>query len=182
MDEDILRGIQTVEYYYEQYKDGDEEALVALEEIAKGIKRNAKARIKYHLIYSVLNFVQKMKVSLIDIEMLKDPNYQELIGFCQEDIEYYTYIGVLLQGFVEQALRTDNYDNLDDAFILSVKMSMILHNITEYYKEINTMLEFVDSPITYVGTTNRVKKLKEETRIEIEALTKSLRYDEEKNF
>lgn len=174
MDEDILRGIQTVEYYYEQYKNGDEEAIIALEEIAKGIKNTTKVRTKYYILYRIFNFIQKTKAKLIDAELLENPQYQELLQFSQEDIEYYSYIGEYLQMYVNHVLSTNDFDNLDNAFMLSIKMSMILHNITEYYKEMNTMLEFANSSIQYVSYNTRAKELMNTTRNEMEALRKTL--------
>ena len=55
MDQDIIKGINTVLYYYEQYQNGDEEALVALHEIAKGIKSSTKGRMKNYIIFSHLS-------------------------------------------------------------------------------------------------------------------------------
>ena len=176
MEEDILRGIQTVEYYYEQYKNGEneEETLIALEEIAKGIKRNAKARTKYYFLYKIFNLVEKFKVFLADASLFNDPDYQEIMGFCEEDIAYYTNIGKFLQEYVNYVLKTGDFDSIDNAFMLSIKMSMILHNITEYYKQINTLIDISTSSITYIGATGRVKQLKLDTTAEIEALKQTI--------
>ena len=174
MEEDILKGIQIVEYYLEEYNKGNPEAFTVLEEVAKGIKKNAKARTKYYILYKIFNLVEKFKVYIVDSSLLEDPDYLKLMGFCESDIEYYTYIGKYLREYVDYVLKTNDFENIDNAFMLSVKMSMILHNITEYYKQINTMIEFANSSITCIGLTNRVEKLQLETKDEIEAIRLTL--------
>lgn len=169
MDQDIINGINTVLYYYEEYKNGNEEALVALEEIAKGINKTTKQRNKYYIIYSLLTIMEQVKVGIIDMSLYETDEYKELINLCKEDLSYYYSVSRWLEKYARACLKTDNYDGIDDVFMLSIKVSMILSNISEYFKHLNNILSYASSSITYMYPNN-VKRLSLTTKEEIESI------------
>lgn len=169
MDQDIIKGINTVLYYYEQYQNGDEEALVALHEIAKGIKSSTKGRMKNYIIFSFLTVLQRIKISLVDFSVINNEEYKELLSLCSEDLGYYYEISKWLESYAKYCIKTGDYELIDEVFILSIKVSTILSNISEYYKQINTMLSYSNSSITYVYPDS-IKQLSLTTKNEIDLI------------
>lgn len=174
MDQDIINGINTVLYYYEQYQNGDEEAIIALEEIANGIKSASKLRVKNYLMFSFLTILQKIKILITDIYSMEDENYKELLSLCKDDLNYYYEISKYLSEYAKVSLKTGNYENIDDIFILSIKVSTILTNITEYYKQISTMLSYTYSTINYVYPDS-IKRLSLTTKTEINDIVNKIK-------
>lgn len=169
MDQDIINGINTVLYYYEEYKNGNEESLVALEEIAKGINTSTKQRKKYYILYSLLTIIEQVKVGIVDFSLYGTDEYKELITLCKEDLSYYYEVSKWLEKYIRTCLKTDNYEGIDDVFMLSIKISTILSNISDYYKHLNSILSYASSSITYMYPRN-VKTLSLTTKEEIESI------------
>ena len=175
MNEDVLNCLQEIIYYYEEYQKGSEEAYIALYELARVIKISGKDRLRYAILFSILEMIQRLKVNIINPSLNEEGHYQELIGFCKEDLDYYKEVSRYLKDYAKYCMYTDDFENLDKAFLLTVELSALLSNISSYYEHINTILSTSIKGFTYFYPAN-VKDKHLSTREDIEKIVKQLTF------
>ena len=178
MNEDVLKCLQEIMYYYEEYQNGSEEAYIALYELARAIKTSGKDRTRYAILFSILEMIQRLKVNIINPSLNEEDSYKELIGFCKDDLDYYKEISRYLRDYAKYCMYTDDFEHLDKAFLLTVELSCILTNISSYYEHINTILSTSVKGFTYFYPAN-VKDKHLSTREDIEKLVKQLTIKED---
>lgn len=178
--EECRQEFQKIVFYIEEYNKGNKEYESELLSILASYKKEMLSARKYHLIFSLLIFYLDKTIMLTNNQLRSEDDYQELMGYCREDIKYYLSVSKLLKKYIEKCLKDENYEHLDILFLLTVKMSYVLNNVSDYFSYIKSMEEYANTFIQYqIPTTYRESG---ETNIqEIEQSLKILGLREDKD-
>lgn len=177
MEREFLNTLNLIEYYYEEYQKGDEDALLILKDFFKEIKSRKKVNIKYYYQFSLIILFLKCRVFLFSPNLLEEKEYQNLIGYSDKDVKYYREVFSKLFDYINYCIKNNCYEHLDDAFVLSVRISWILENITKYITHIENLQHYAYSNILYKYPST-VEKDREEVNREIDVLLKKLKIEE----
>lgn len=92
---------------------------------------------------------------------------------CYSDLEYYLESSKKLEEYVKICSKTQEFPDLEAAYILTIKLSLILENIMDYTKEIRLMEKASTGLFTYYPSDNLETKV-EANRRDVELLVKTL--------
>lgn len=180
MDSDTLIKIQQILYYIEEYENGNDEYYDAIIEIIKAIKSYySTAKRKYTRTKLILS-VSKLATHVTNSYLKNERVYQRLIDNCYADLEYYLESSKKLEEYANACSKTNEYPDLEAAYILTIKLSLILENIMVYLKEIRLMEKASTGLFVYYPSDTLETKA-EANREEVSALVKvlELRGDED---
>lgn len=149
IDVETRQELQKILFYIEEYNKGNDEYDEELLTLLAVYKHDMKSAKKYFLIFSLLIFYLDKSIMLTRNELRQDSDYQSLIGYCREDIKYYLEVSKTLRKYIEECIKTDNYEAVDVVFLLTVKMGYVLSNITEYFSCIKNMEHYANTFIQY---------------------------------
>lgn len=173
MDSDTINKIQQILYYIEEYEKGNDEYYDAIIEIIKAIKdyhntakRNYK-RTKFILAFS------KIATNVTNSYLKDERVYQRLMDNCYKDLDYYFEASKKLENYVKLCSKTNEFPDLEAAYILTIKLSLILENIMAYTKEIRLMEKSSMGLFVYHPSDNLETKA-EANRQEVDLLVKTL--------
>lgn len=173
MDLDTLGQIQQILYYIEEYENGNDGYYDAIIEIIKAIKAYQKTAKKNYKRTKIVLSVSKL-ATLVTNSYLKDERvYQQMMDNCYSDLEYYLESSKKLEEYVKICSKTQEFPDLEAAYILTIKLSLILENIMDYTKEIRLMEKASTGLFTYYPSDNLETKA-EANRRDVELLVKTL--------
>lgn len=180
MDSDTLIKIQQILYYIQEYENGNDEYYDAIIEIIKAIKSyHHTAKRKYTRTKLILAF-SKLATYVTNSYLKNERVYQRLIDNCYSDLEYYLESSKKLEEYTKACSKAKEYPDLEAAYILTIKLSLILENIMAYLKEIRLMEKASTGLFVYYPSDTLETKA-EANREEVSALVKvlELRGDED---
>lgn len=174
MDVEVNAAINMINYYYDEYQKGSEEALIALEGFLDGLNSTIKTALKYYYIYQLILVIQRLKVMIANIKVLNDEYYVELMNMCKTDLKLYINSAKILKKYIKKSKKDMTYYNITNAYIFSIKMSSILININLYCEEINRILQYSKSTITYIPQNQFLKLRELDNKNELSLLRKTI--------
>ena len=173
MDSNIINQIQKILYYIEEYEQGNEEYYDAIVEIVKAIKSYHTTAKRNYKRTKIILAVSKVATHVTSSYLKDERVYQKLINNCYTDLEYYLSASKKLDDYVNICLKTNEFPDLEAAYILTIKLSLILENIMAYMKEIRSMEKASTSLFVYYPSDNLENKAKA-NRQEVDILVKTL--------
>lgn len=173
MDSDILIKIQQILYYIEEYEQGNDEYYEAILEIVKAIKGYYNTAKRKYTRVKVILAVSKLATHITNSYLKDDRVYQRLIENCYVDLEYYLESSKKLEEYAKYCSKVGQYPDLEAAYILTIKLSLILENIMSYLKEIRLMEKSSTGLFVYYPSDNLEEKA-DANRNEVDALVKVL--------
>lgn len=170
MQQNVINELQKILWYIEEYNNGNNDYLSEMIDISHGIKKNIKSSRKNYVIFSLLNLYLDMGIKITSQELYEETEYQNLIQYCKDDIKYYLDVSKMLKAYINKCLKTDSYEHLDTAYILTIKNSYILKSISDYFAHIRSIQRYAMSGIQY-QFPNDIRK---EGELNIEEIEESL--------
>lgn len=173
MDTDIINKIQQILYYIEEYEKGNDEYYDAILEIINAIKDYHNTAKKNYKRTKLVLAVSKIATTVTNSYLKDERVYQRLMENCYADLEYYLSASKKLEEYVQACLKTNEFPDLEAAYILTIKLSLILENIMAYTKEIRLMEKASTGLFVYYPSDNLEPKA-EANREEVDILVKTL--------
>lgn len=173
MDLEILEKFQQILFYIDEYEKGNEEYYDAIIEIINAIKDYKKTAKKNYVRTKAILAVSKMATRVAAANLQDERIYQQMMNNCYDDIEYYYECSKKLEEYVNICLKTKEFPDLQAAYILTVKLSLILDNVMGYLKEIRMMEKSSTGLFTYYPSDN-VEKKAEDNRRDVAMLVRVL--------
>lgn len=173
MDTDILIKIQQILYYIEEYENGNDEYYDAILEIVKAIKGYYGVAKRKYTRTKLILAISKLTTHITNSYLKDERIYQTLIDNCYSDLEYYLESSKKLEKYTEVCSKKNEYPDLEAAYILTIKLSLILENIMAYLKEIRLIEKSSTGLFVYYPSDNLETKA-EENRKEVDTLVKVL--------
>lgn len=131
--EEYGNEINTILDCIEEYNNGDENYLEYMEYIASVVKKYTNsARFKY-IEFLLLEKYLDIHLRLVNNVIRESEDFQQLFGYCQDDLRYYLASAKELRIFIKKAIKNKDYECLDSAYLLTIYLSYILTNISNYF-------------------------------------------------
>ena len=141
MDESVIQTISTILYYIDEYKAGNPDVDdKSMKLIAKQVlKLTSKNNIEF-LFYKIMLNIVKLKTVFYSISSFKDERFVNLTNKYLTDLYMYYDYSVFLKKYIKDCMKKKEYDHLDDAYILSVKLIQMIQAMSLYTEDINKVI------------------------------------------
>lgn len=178
-DLEIQKEIQKILYYIEEFENGNDDYLEEMYVIIEALKDYTKYGKKSYMKAKFILLISKLTTFITDSNIMETDYYKELVGYCNEDIEFYLDSVNKLKEYNRLCKRTGDYPDLEAAYILTIKLSNILENFYAYIHEIR-MIEKANSGMFSYYPSGRIREKGLATNEEVSTLTKALSLANEK--
>lgn len=149
----------------DEYEAGNEEYSEYVEYIYDEVKSSIKGFKGYALRYRVLLFVIYNWLKYFDKEFSENELYQEIIEYLHGDIANYRTTSKQVASYLKDTTCND----LKIAYLLSLKVTLILNRMTDEFNYIRRLIESFNSRfITMYPTFNRDASVSEIDEIDLE--------------
>ena len=141
MDYEVIHALHQIAYYVDEYKKGNPEIS---EEVMKIIAEEAKHLTNKHnyyfLLYKISLNIIKLKSIFYVRDILNDDRYVDLINNYLLDLYKFLEYSKYLKEYIKICIKNKQYDDLDAAYLLGVKLNEMLETFTLYTEDINKVL------------------------------------------
>lgn len=173
MDLETLQQIQQILYYIEEYEKGNEEYYDAIIEIVRAIKNYNTTAKKNYKRTKIILAISKI-ATLVTNPNLKDERvYQRIVENSYNDLKYYLESSNKLEKYINICLKTNEFPDLEAAYILTIKLSLILDNIMAYIHEMRLMEKSSTGLFIYYPS-DTLESQAEANRHDVDTLVKAL--------
>ena len=152
------------------FENGDDSRYDDIIDIIKGIK-NSTRQMNYNL------FIERIIISLSKrVSKLYGitPETEKMYSQCDNYLDYYQECINILSEYLEVGKKTGNYPDLQAAYLLTLYVTFIIENITDYLDEIKQIEKSSLSSYSYSGNPN-IDKTCEERKEKVEKLAYAIR-------
>jgi hypothetical protein len=142
MDESVIQTISTILYYIDEYKAGNPDVDdQSMKMIAKQVlKLTSKNKMEF-LFYKIMLNIVKLKTVFYSVNAFKDERFVNLSNQYISDLYMYYDYSVFLKNYIKECIKKKEYDHLDDAYILSVKLIQMMQAMSIYTEDINKVIK-----------------------------------------
>lgn len=170
---EIQKEIQKILYVIEEFENGNDEYLEDVIEVVNSIKDYTHRTKSFYLKYKFILLVSKFVTLIYAFNLLSDNSYQHLDEYCHADLDYYMEASKHLSKYIKICSRNENYPDLEAAYLLTIKLSNILSNISLYLNEIRSLERSNNSMYRFISNKD-FKYIREKSNGEVESLVKVL--------
>ena len=179
MSEEVIKALNEVLFYMDEYKKGNPEVDDAtMKEIAKITKSQLRGNKIHFLFYKFMMAYIKIRIALVSYQTLQDERFTDLSNQYLMDIYMYMEYTDYLKEYLKNCIKNNDYNNLDDAYVLSIKLEEMMQSLGLYTEDIYKVLkENTASYIACYPKNNYDESISRKE--EIESIIKKLKKDPE---
>ena len=179
MDYEVLHALNQIVYYVDEYKKGNPEIDEEVMKIIADETRHLTNKYKfYFLLYKFSLNIIKLKSIFYVRDILEDDRYVDLTNNYLLDLYKYLEYSKYLREYAKICLKNKQYDDLDAAYILGIKLNEMLETFTLYTEDINKVLKEHNGSFAACYPKNDYSAA-DERKEEIETLMMKLKKDPE---
>lgn len=155
INEDI--ALEEVMGYVREYNTGNSEYYEIVKYFAKNIKNTMCHSYRYWLSYQLYLLILETTVLIKNPSLLQNPSYQEVVVNYKKDLELYMEKANMLIKYLKLSIKNKDYQELESAYTLSLKLISFLGNFAAYFKEVSkTCTEYSSSFICIFPQKNYI--------------------------
>ena len=179
MSEEVLQALNEVLYYVDEYKKGNpevsEEEMRIIAKQVKGLLNGSKIHFLY---YKLLMSYIKIRIALVSYQTIQDERFSDISKQYLKDIYTYLEYTDFLRNYMKESIKNKDYSQLDDAFVLSVKLEEMMQSLKLYTDDLYKILkEHTASYIACYPKNDYTESI--QRKYEIETIVKKLKKDPE---
>jgi len=179
MSDEIINALNQVLYYMDEYKKGNPEVDDAImKEIAKITKSQLKGNKIHYIFYKLFMSYIKIRIALVSYETIQDERFVDLSNQFLIDIYIYKEYTDFLKKYLSECIKNNTYENLDNAYLLSIKLEEMMQALNVYIDDIYKILKEDTSNYIVCYPKNDYSEIKDR-KDEINKLMLKLKKDPE---
>jgi hypothetical protein len=179
MEDNILKPLNSIIYYIDEYKKGnpdvDESVMIMIAKETKGFIKHNKMWFIYHKL--LMSYI-KLRIALVSYETINDERFIDNSNNYLLDLYMYLEYTNFIKDYINKCLKNKEYDNLDDVYILVIKLDELLKSLNLYTDDIYKILNENTASYTAIYPKNDYTELNNK-KAEIEAIIKKLKKETE---
>lgn len=172
----IEDSINSILFQINAFNNGEDEYVEAVEEVMIAVKTYTKTAKVSYFKFRLLELYLDLSLLFVNNAIRKNEQYQELHGYYQSDLDFYLESVNKLKRYINKCEKTGDVDHLDSAYLLTIYLSNILSNLSDYMKEISNITGKLANRFDYFGSPSKVR---ERTSLDIEEIKKLMKNIEE---
>ena len=179
MSEEVLQALNEVLYYVDEYKKGNpevsEEEMRIIAKQVKGLLNGSKVHFLY---YKLLMSYIKIRIALVSYQTIQDERFSDISKQYLKDIYTYLEYTDFLRNYMKESIKNKDYSQLDDAFVLSVKLEEMMQSLKLYTDDLYKILK--ENTASYIACYPKNDYTESiQRKYEIETIVKKLKKDPE---
>lgn len=179
MSEEVLQALNEVLYYVDEYKKGNpevsEEEMRIIAKQVKGLLNGSKIHFLY---YKLLMSYIKIRIALVSYQTIQDERFADISNQYMIDIYSYLEYTDFLRNYIKESIKNKDYSQLDDAFVLSVKLEEMMQSLKLYTDDLYKILK--ENTASYIACYPKNDYTESiQRKNEIETIVKKLKKDPE---
>lgn len=156
-----------------EFNNGNDELVYVVEGVLKAVSKYAKKTSSYYIKFRLMELYLDLSLRIVNNAIRKSDEYQRLHQYYEEDLAFYLEAATTLKTYIKKCEKTGDVDNLDSAYLMTIYLSTILSNLSDYVSEINKITGDMVGNFSYRADEH----MRERTKLDIEeikALMKNL--------
>ena len=120
----------------------------------------------------------KIRIALVSYQTIQDERFSDISSQYLKDIYTYLEYTDFLRNYMKESIKNKDYSQLDDAFVLSVKLEEMMQSLKLYTDDLYKILkEHTASYIACYPKNDYTESI--QRKYEIETIVKKLKKDPE---
>ena len=179
MSEEIVKALNEVLYYMDEYKKGNPEVDdTIMKEIAKITKSQLRGNKIHFLFYKLMMSYIKIRIALVSYQTLQDERFADISNQYLMDIYMYMEYTDFLKDYLKNCIKNNDYNLLDDAYLLSIKLEEMMQSLGQYTDDLYKILK--ENTASYIACYPKNDYTESNQRKEeIDLIVKKLKKDPE---
>lgn len=179
MGEEVFKALNEIIYYIDEYKKGNPEIDESImKELAKQTKSMLKGNKIHFLYYKVLMSYIKLRIALVSYETIQDERFKDISNQFLMNIYMYLEYTEYLKSYLNSCIKNKEYEELDDAFILYIKLEELMQSLGIYTDDLYKILRENTASFSAYYPKNNYDEINAKKN-EIEVIIKKLIKDPE---
>ena len=179
MNSEVIHALNQIVYYVDEYKKGNPDVDAETMKIIAKETRHLTDKYKFYFLFYKLSLnILRLKSIFYVRDIYFDGRYITLTNNYLLDLYKYLEYSKYLREYAKICIKNKQYDDLDAAYILGVKLNEMLEAFTLYTEDVNKVLK-EHNPSFSVSYPKNDYSLVDERKEEIEKLMMKLKKDPE---
>lgn len=168
LSEEEEKEINSVLKIIHDFNNGEDELVDEVIEIFVEVKKYTKNAYLNYLKFLFLEKFLDMQITFINNQIKTNEDYALVFSYCKDDLKFYFKTVKNLKIYIKKWQKSGDVDNLDVAFLVSIYLSDILENISEYFDEIAKIVGWLEGRFFYRPNSN----IRENAILDIQEINK----------
>lgn len=157
------------------FNNGNDELVYEVEKVVKGVREYTNIAASKYLKFNLLVIYLDISTRVINNQISKNEEYRRLLQYCKDELAFYFENAKKLKRYIKKCQQTGDIDNLDSAYLITIYLSDILTNVTDYFNEISKVIGNLFGQFYYGGNQD----IREKANINIEVIKQLMKNLEE---
>lgn len=158
-----------------EFNNGNDELVGDVEDILQAVSKYAKKTTSYYIKFRLMELYLDLSLRIVNNAFRKNNKYKALHQYYEEDLHFYQEAATILKTYIKKCEKTGDVDNLDSAYLMTIYLSNILSNLSDYIVEINKVTGDLIDEFSYIANEH----LRERTKLDVEEIKKLMKNLEE---
>lgn len=119
-----------------EFNNGNDELVYVVEGVLKAVSSYAKKTNSNYIKFRLIELYLDLSMRIVNNAVRKTPEYQALRQYYEEDLAFFYQAATSLKRYINGCKKTGDVDDLDSAYLMTIYLSFILSNLTDYIGEI----------------------------------------------
>lgn len=170
--------INTLLAQINEFNNGNDELVYVAEGVLEAVSKYAKKTSTYYLKFRLIELYLDISLRIFNNAIRTNSKYQSLHQYYQEDLAFYLEASNVLKRYIRKCEKTGDVDNLDSAYLMTIYLSTVLSNLSEYIDEINKITGDILEEFSYRANEH----LRDKTKLDVEEIKKLMKNLEEEEI
>ncbi len=158
-----------------EFNNGNDELVYVVEGVLQAVSKYAKKTTSYYIKFRLMELYLDISLRIVNNAIRKNAKYKELHQYYEEDLAFYLEASSFLKTYIKKCEKTGDVDNLDSAYLMTIYLSTVLSNLSDYVSEINKITGDIVGEFSYSSNEH----MRERTKLDIEEIKKLMKNIEE---
>lgn len=171
----IEEQINTLLAQINEFNNGNDDLVYVVEGVLKAVNKYARSTTTNYIKFRLIELYLDISMCIVNNTIRKSEEYQSFRGYYQEDLSFYLDATNKLKRYLRKCKKTGDVENLDSAYLMTIYLSYILSNLSDYIEEIKNITGHLVGTHSYQPGEN----IRKRTELDIEEIKKLMKNIEE---
>ncbi len=154
-----------------EFNNGNDELVYEIEKVLDGVIKYAHNTTSNYIKFKLIELYLDLSLMIVNKKVRQSEEYQTIHQYYQDDLAFFLKAASSLKKYVKKCQKSGDVDDLDAAYLMTIYLSYILSNLSDYVEEIKKITGNLVGSFYYRPDA----KLRERTNLDIEEIKKLMK-------